>query len=97
MTIADEIVEVAKKLIEFESIESRPDQLKAIIDFVENYLKKNTKLNLKRFEVKGKHSLVGIFPSANKIPDLNPPPSNVAGTFDVPSDPGSDYPSYCRR
>lgn len=62
MTITEEIVEVAKKLIEFESIESRPDQLKAIIDFVENYLKKNTKLNLKRFEVKGKHSLVGIFP-----------------------------------
>ena len=40
MTITDEIVEVAKKLIEFESIESRPDQLKEIIDFAEDYLKK---------------------------------------------------------
>lgn len=69
MTITEEIVEVAKKLIEFESIESKPGELKAIIDFAEDYLKKSTKLHLKRFEVKGKHSLVATF-KKTKTPEV---------------------------
>jgi len=38
MNVTDEIVELTKKLIEFESIASKTEQLKNVIDFVENYL-----------------------------------------------------------
>jgi len=61
MSLTAEMVGLTKKLIEFESIESKPGELEAIIDFAEDYLRKNTKLYLKRFEVNGKHSLVGTF------------------------------------
>ena len=81
MTITEEIVEVAKKLIGFESIESRPDQLKEIIDFAENYLKKNTKLHLSRFEVKGKHSLVGVFKKETPSGDAKETPLQVPEVF----------------
>ena len=66
MNVTDEIVELTKKLIEFESIASKTEQLKNVIDFVENYLSKNTELKIKRFESGGKPSLVGIFGSKKK-------------------------------
>jgi len=81
MTVTEEIVEVAKKLIEFESIESRPDQLKEIIDFAEDYLRKNTRLHLKRFEVNGKHSLVGVFKKETPLGDAKESPLQVPEVF----------------
>ena len=36
--IKDEIVSLTKKLIKFESIESRPDQLKSVVDFVDKII-----------------------------------------------------------
>jgi len=70
--IKDEIVSLTKKLIKFESIESRPDQLKSVVDFVEDYLKKNTSLKLYRYESNGKPSLVGVFKKDHPSEKDNP-------------------------
>lgn len=67
--ISSEIVEVAKNLIEIESIESKPTELKRIIDFAEQYLCNNTNLYIKRFEVNGKHSLVATLKDT-KTPEI---------------------------
>ena len=64
--IVEEIVKITKQLIEIESVAGKPDQLCAVVDFVEEYLSKNTKLSLKRFESNGKPSLVGVFESGKK-------------------------------
>lgn len=77
MNKIDEIVELTKKLIEFESVEKRPDQLKAVVDFVEDYLRKNTKLTLKRFESHGKPSLVADFNRSYPENRGNPPKPKV--------------------
>lgn len=59
--IEREILDITKKLIEFESIASKPEELANVVDFVHKYLKENTSLYLKRFKSKGKPSLVGTF------------------------------------
>lgn len=74
--VTQEIVEITKKLIEFESIAGQPDQLKAVVEYVADYLKKNTSLTLKRFESQGKPSLVGLFkesPSQKETPSVRLP------------------------
>lgn len=63
---SQEITNLTKDLIKFESIESRPDELRRVVDFVADYLEKNTKLSVKRFEHNGKPSLVGLFNNASK-------------------------------
>lgn len=56
--------DLTKKLIEFESVKEKPQELKRIIDFCENYLKGSG--HIKRFKIKGKHSLVATFQKTKK-------------------------------
>ena len=89
MSNVEEIVELTKKLIEFESIAGKPEQLTAVVDFVEDYLSQNTKLELTRLESNGKPSLVGVF-SSTQIPD--PALRAHSGSGILKSDPGSKAP-----
>ncbi len=47
-------------LIEFKTTAQNPNELKAIIDYVEDYLK-DTELYTKRYEMNSKHSLIATF------------------------------------
>lgn len=69
MNVSEEITQLAQQLICFESVETKPDQLKAILDSVEDYLRRQTSLHLNRFEVEGKHSLVATF-KKTKSPEV---------------------------
>jgi succinyl-diaminopimelate desuccinylase len=53
----DEILEIAKNLVEIESIASKPEKLKEVIDVVDNYFS-NKNLSIKRYVQHSKHSIV---------------------------------------
>ncbi len=68
--------ELLKDLMRFKTVAQNPDQLKAIIDFVEDYLS-GTGLKLRRYERNGKHSLIATFR------DTKEPEIFFAGHLDV--------------
>ena len=72
MAVKDLLVQ----LMRFKTVAQNPDELKKIIDFVEDYLK-DTGLVIRRFERNGKHSLVATFR------DTREPEIFFAGHLDV--------------
>ena len=55
-----DIVELTKKLIEFETVADKQDQIDKAILFIKDFFK-DTKLNIEEFENKGKKSLGLLF------------------------------------
>lgn len=63
----EEILELAQRLIRVESVSTRPEKLKEVVDLAEDYLRKNTSLLISRFEREGKPSLTALFSKEKSV------------------------------
>ena len=57
MGVREDIAKLASDLIRFQSVKDRPDELKKVVDFIENYFSGDG-FDVKRFEHKEKHSIL---------------------------------------
>lgn len=65
--IRKEIVELASSLIRFKTTASNEQELKNIIDFVENYLKANKLISINKFKVNDKYNLIAKLSEEIKV------------------------------